>query len=187
MQYLANGVVNVRIFSSRHSWSHPSSHRESEGQALPSVVGIRDFRIRTRLPHALIMKRIIHTRFRTPGPIVAWPKEFVVLTGFTTLEQVWPRAEAELRTLHENRLADQALGNEIETMGCWYTRLTGYLPKGTPEPGWVAALAPEEGAALALRHDQESIYVVRGDELSLRNCEVGSEIKMGSWRERVTA
>jgi len=138
-------------------------------------------------PHALIMKRIIHTRFRTPGPIVAWPKEFVVLTGFTTLEQVWPRAEAELRTLHENRLADQALGNEIETMGCWYTRLTGYLPKGTPEPGWVAALAPEEGAALALRHDQESIYVVRGDELSLRNCEVGSEIKMGSWRERVTA
>jgi len=117
-------------------------------------------------------------RFRAEGPVAQWPAEFVIVTGYATTGEVWPE--------ERNAAADVRLREELVGMGRWHVRLTGYAPgTGHAEPGWAVMLSAAEGEALGRRYAQDAIYVVRGDELSVRYCEDGREERVGSWRGRI--
>ena len=117
-------------------------------------------------------------RFRAESPISHWPTEFIIVTGYATTGEVWPE--------EKNLEADLRLRRELQEMGRWHVRLTGYSPvTGHAEPGWAVLLNAAEGEALGRRYAQDAIYVVRRDALAVRYCKDGREEKVGSWRERV--
>ncbi|MEI2721880.1 MAG: hypothetical protein V9E87_17485 [Gemmatimonadales bacterium] len=77
-------------------------------------------------------------RFRAESPISHWPTEFIIVTGYATTGEVWPE--------EKNLEADLRLRRELQEMGRWHVRLTGYSPvTGHAEPGWAVLLNAAEG------------------------------------------
>ena len=102
-------------------------------------------------------------RFRLDQPVPAWPAEFVMVTGWATTGERWTEAE--------NLAANARLEAELAISGRWFVPITGYSPQnGHAEPGFAVAMGAEEGTALGRRYLQDAIYVVRGDQLTVRYC-----------------
>ncbi|MBK7595058.1 MAG: hypothetical protein IPJ11_07375 [Gemmatimonadetes bacterium] len=79
-------------------------------------------------------------RFRAESPITHWPTEFIIVTGYATTGEVWPE--------EQNLEADLRLRRELQEMGRWHVRLTGYSPEtGHAEPGWAVLLTAAEGGS----------------------------------------
>jgi hypothetical protein len=109
------------------------------------------------------------TRFRTTKPVVAWPKEFVIISAFATTGESWsPR---------ENENADRRLSAELVANGVWLHRVTGYSPTtGHAEPSWAVELPLDEARIVGLRFHQDAIYHVSTDQLYVTHCAAHSEL-----------
>ncbi len=76
---------------------------------------------------------------------------------------------------------------ELQQLGVWTARITGYSPTtGHAEPGWAAVLAFDAACDLGLRYRQDAIYHVAGDTLSVSFCDERRKlVAVGPFRERV--
>ena len=119
------------------------------------------------------------THFRTPAPLPAWPPAFVIVTAYATTGERWTSAE--------NEAADRKLTYELQKLGIWKARITGYSPtSGHAEPGWAADIPFDAACDLGLRYRQDAIYHVTGDTLSVSFCDGRRRlVAVGPFRERV--
>jgi hypothetical protein len=119
------------------------------------------------------------THFRTPAPLPAWPPEFVIVTAYATTGERWTSAE--------NEAADLRLTAELQQLGIWKARVTGYSPtSGHAEPGWAADIPFDAACDLGLRYRQDAIYHVAGDTLSVSLCDGRRKlVAVGPFRGRV--
>ena len=119
------------------------------------------------------------THFRTLAPIPDWPPEFVIVTAYATTGERWTSAE--------NEAADRRLSAELQRLGVWSARITGYSPQtGHAEPGWAADISFDEACDLGLRYRQDAIYRVSGDTLSVSYCDGRRRlVTVGAFRGRL--
>ncbi len=119
------------------------------------------------------------TRFRLHHAVTSWPATFVIVSAYATTGESWPA--------ERNEQADAELGREIERLGGWHARLTGYSPEtGHAEPSWAVQLHYESGLELGRRFDQDAIFVVDDLNLSLGYCADGRQsADIGPFLERV--
>jgi hypothetical protein len=119
------------------------------------------------------------TRFRLTAIPDSWPSAFVIITAYAPTGQRWSDAE--------NAATDQRLSAEIEALGVWHRRITGYSPDtGHAEPGWAVKLPVETGREIGRRFQQDAIFVIRADALGYVSCSGDRKvIWFGAFRERV--
>ena len=119
------------------------------------------------------------THFRLAAIPDSWPSAFVIITAYATTGQRWSDTE--------NVAADQRLSAEIEALGVWHLRITGYLPDtGHAEPGWAVELPIEKGRGIGRQFKQDAIFVIRADALGYVRCEADGKVAwFGAFRERV--
>lgn len=119
------------------------------------------------------------THFRTPAPLPDWPPEFVIVTAYATTGERWTSAA--------NKAADRRLTEELQQLGIWKARVTGYSPtSGHAESGWAADIPFDAACDLGLRYRQDAIYHVSGDTLSVSFCDGRRKlVAVGPFRERV--
>lgn len=119
------------------------------------------------------------THFATPDPTDDWPAAFAVITAYATT--------GTSRSAAENDAADRLLEAGLRARGGWLRRLTGYSPiTGHAETGWAVELAFEMACDQGERFEQDAIYYVIGDELSVSHCDARRGlVPVGPFRERV--
>jgi hypothetical protein len=118
-------------------------------------------------------------QFSTPEPLIEWPRQFAILSGYATTGEVW--------TEERNSAADRALGETIFVIGVWRERITGFFEDtGHSEPGWAAALDLGAACDLGLKFLQDAIYYVQDDALYVSYCdERRALVPVGNFRERI--
>ena len=119
------------------------------------------------------------THFRTSAPAPDWPPEFVIVTAYATTGERWTSAE--------NEAADRRLTAELRQLRVWTARITGYSPRtGHAEPGWAADIPFDAACDLGLRYQQDAIFHVCGDALSVSHCDHRRRlVALGPYRERL--
>jgi hypothetical protein len=108
-----------------------------------------------------------------------WPIEFAIITAYATTGENWPDTK--------NQAADQQLEVDLHKQGGWVRRLIGYSPtSGHREPGWIVELGLNAACDIGLKYNQDAIYYVSGDTLSVCFCDSRRAlVKIGSFRPRV--
>jgi hypothetical protein len=119
------------------------------------------------------------THFRASAPAPDWPPEFVIVTAYATTGERWTSAE--------NEAADRRLTAELRQLRVWTARITGYSPRtGHAEPGWAADIPFDAACDLGLRYQQDAIFHVCGDALSVSHCDHRRRlVALGPYRERL--
>jgi hypothetical protein len=120
------------------------------------------------------------TRFRQEADQrTDWPEQFAIISAHATTGEQW--------SAEQNKTAHEALGHELERLDVWIASVTGYSPEtGHAEPSYAAVLPLDEARALGRQFQQDAIFHVRGDELSLTRChECSQVVPVGSFRERL--
>jgi hypothetical protein len=119
------------------------------------------------------------THFRVCEPAISWPTAFAIVTAYATTGQKW--------TDEQNEAADVTLQRELRKLGSWVLRMTGYSPKTQhAEPGWAVDLPFNDACDLGLRFQQDAIYYVDQDLLSVSHCDCRRQrIPIGPFRVRV--
>ena len=86
----------------------------------------------------------------------------------------------------ENRLADDAMVEELDRMGWWRFRVIGGSPDFChQEPGWgVATGSIAEAITLGRRWGQAAVFWVEDDSLNLVDCRDGCREALGCWTQR---
>ncbi len=121
----------------------------------------------------------LETHFKSPGLPEVWPDEFVIITAYATTGESW--------TPWENSQADRRLRSELEAKEVWLRRVTGFSPTTEhTEPGWAAELPLDDACELGLHFQQDAIFHVRCDQLSVTYCDERRRlVAMGAFRERL--
>jgi hypothetical protein len=119
------------------------------------------------------------THFLLESPVENWPDEFAVITAFAPTGTQW--------TDEQNQAADQELEAELNRQLLWKHRLTGYSPvTGHAERGWAVATDFESACDIGQRWQQDAIYFVRLDKLSVSHCDDRRcPVHVGGFRERL--
>lgn len=119
------------------------------------------------------------TRFHAPDAGEDWPQEFVIISAYATTGHHWSR--------ERNASADRELADALRERTTWLRRVTGYSPEtGHAEPSWAAMLPFEAACDLGVKFEQDAIYSVAGDELSVSYCDARRQlVPVGSFRERL--
>ena len=103
-------------------------------------------------------------RFRHRGDDVVWPQSFAIITAYSTTGELW--------TNEKNKSADKKLEKELQASQLWMHRTTGYSPStGHAEPGWAVEMSFEMACDVGQRYNQDAIFFVVGDELSVSFCD----------------
>ncbi|MGV3485936.1 MAG: DUF3293 domain-containing protein [Planctomycetaceae bacterium] len=118
-------------------------------------------------------------RFRIEASPDVWPARFVIISAWATTGQTWTAAQ--------NHAADQRLGEWLAARNLWHLRVTGYSPTtGHAEPSWAVSMALEEGRDVGRDFEQDAIYFVDADQLSVTHCRPDSDLWLvGGFRERL--
>ncbi|MDA1189805.1 MAG: DUF3293 domain-containing protein [Chloroflexi bacterium] len=108
-----------------------------------------------------------------------WPLEFAILSAYATTGEQW--------TPERNQVADRVLEAELLDTTRWMRRLTGFSPiSGHAEPSWAVQLPFATACDVGLRYQQDAIYFVAGDDLSVSFCDARRRlIQIGRFRERL--
>ena len=120
------------------------------------------------------------TRFRVEAMPGDWPASFVILSAWATTGQSW--------TAQANESADRRLAQRLAQRGLWRLRITGYSPTtGHAEPGWAFTMGLEEACDLGQRFQQDALYWVDHDRLSVTHCDHRRGLlPIGPFRQRLT-
>lgn len=120
------------------------------------------------------------TMFYVEHAVNAWPPQFAIITAYATTGQAWS-ADA-------NESADRRLSRELQSLGVWMVRVTGFSPQtGHAEPGWAVSINFESACDLGHRYLQDALYVVRGGVLYLSFCDDRRQlVHVGEFAPRVT-
>lgn len=106
----------------------------------------------------------LETHFECLDELDDWPVEFAIITAYATTGENWPDAK--------NKAADQQLEADLRKQGRWVRKLTGYSPtSGHREPGWAVEIGLKAACNIGLRYNQDAIYYVSGDTLSVSFCD----------------
>ena len=98
------------------------------------------------------------THFRDIATPSSLPERFGIITAYATTGETWTDAE--------NQAADTRLRKELEGLGIWHTRVTGYVGDHA-EPGWAAELTLTDTIKLGNKFEQHGIYYVDNNTLSV--------------------
>ena len=118
------------------------------------------------------------TRFRVHTPI-EWPDDFVIISAYAPTGQDWSD--------ERNEQAHAELRGALRECGTWMRDILGFSPEtGHAEPSYAAELPLHAACALGLRFQQDAIFHVRGDALSVTHCdERRGLVRVGAFRELV--
>ncbi len=109
------------------------------------------------------------TFFSCDEPFINQPDEFAVITAYATTGEKWSD--------EKNFQADNALKEFLDARFKWVKRITGYAPEtGHAEPGWAVDCGWLESCEVGLRFNQDAIYYVTGDKLSVSYCDERREM-----------
>lgn len=119
------------------------------------------------------------THFNPAGYEGPWPRQFAIITGYSTTGEEW--------TSEANTKADLELHAALLRRGVWIQRITGYSPRtGHAEPGWAVELSFSDACDLGHQFRQDALYFVRDDQLFVSHCDSRrEEMLVGSFRERL--
>ena len=119
------------------------------------------------------------TRFVANKPIEDWPKEFAILSAYSTTGVVWSATQ--------NENADQKLQAELASANVWMRRITGFSPTtGHRELSWVIEIPFDVACDYGFRFKQDAIYYVIQDILWVSYCDQRRQMApVGNFRERV--
>jgi hypothetical protein len=119
------------------------------------------------------------TRFLTLAAAEDWPKEFAILSAYSTTGEVW--------SANQNEQADQKLEAALSSENASVRRIVGYSPTtGHCEPSWAVEILFDAACDHGLRFKQDAIYYVTGDDLWVSHCDERRQlIRVGNFRERV--
>ena len=116
--------------------------------------------------------------FQAAPPPGGWPRAFAILTAWN------PRGRSA--AVAQNRQSDARLAARLRELGCWHWRVTGGSPDFRhAEPGFAAALPLLAALALGCEFEQEAIFWIENDELSVIACQGDRREELGSWRTRL--
>ncbi len=120
------------------------------------------------------------THFISRDGMEDWPERFVIITAYATTGETWPDSM--------NEAQNQKLEAVLRGSGKWMRAITAYSPETSHlEPGWAVELDWEEGCDLGERFQQDAIYGVDGDALSVTYCdERRALVPVGAFRNRLT-
>ncbi|MFM1885170.1 MAG: hypothetical protein RL026_327 [Pseudomonadota bacterium] len=104
------------------------------------------------------------TAFRVDALPAAWPRSFIIITGWATTGEQWTAAA--------NAAANARLEAVLGAIGAWSWPITGYSPRtGHAEPGWAVELDLEAGLSLGREFVQQAIFEVVDDLLRVWACD----------------
>ena len=129
--------------------------------------------------HAEMTECYLDIRFRVAAAMSEWPSEFVILSAYATTGQTWPE--------ERNAAADRRLEAELRARQGWTLRVVGYSPStGHAEPSWATSMSFEEAIEVGRQFEQDAIFHVRGDILSVAYCDDRRGlVPVGSFQSRV--
>ena len=116
--------------------------------------------------------------FQTAPPPCGWPRAFAIITACN------PRGQTE--DTAQNVEHDARLAERLQTLRCWRWRVIGGSPDfHHAEPGFAVELPLPDALAVGCEFEQEAIFWIEDDELSVIAAEGEARQKLGSWRERL--
>jgi hypothetical protein len=110
-----------------------------------------------------------------------WPASFAIVTAWAPTGTSLPIPENQRRDLHLRERLCRCLGTQP-------VRITGFSPTtGHAEPGWLVPLARTPALNIGLDYQQDAIYWIQFDQLSVVHCSPSLRIPipMGWFRERL--
>ena len=122
------------------------------------------------------LKAAYHTvRFQSTSWRKNPPSTFVIITAFNPKGRNAP--------LSRNQHADRTLEGYLKQNNLNYARIIGMSPdQRHQEPGWGIEISELEGLKIGLRFQQEAIFVVINQQISLVSCSDPRErADLGSW------
>jgi hypothetical protein len=119
------------------------------------------------------------TRFVTVSAAQDWPKEFAILSAYSTTGEVWPG--------DKNEKADGNLEAELASEKVWMRRILGYSPTTDHrEPSWAVEIPFDAACDYGVRFRQDAVYYVKGDMLWVSHCDQRRQmVRVGNFRKRL--
>ena len=116
--------------------------------------------------------------FQATSPPSGWPRAFAILTACNPSGQT---EDAAQNAEHDARLLAQ-----IEAWRCWHWRVIGGSPDfHHAEPGFAVELALSDALTAGRELEQEAIFWIENDELSVIACQGEARLKLGCWLDRL--
>jgi hypothetical protein len=126
----------------------------------------------------IILPEYLETLFVVKDENVKWPQEFWIITACNPYSHGDSSGDDP---------ADRRLRKMLSRSGCWKVRIKGISPdwKHGEKSFAVAGIDRSEVLALGQEFQQNAVFHVKGDVLSVVACEGGSVVEVGSFRERM--
>jgi hypothetical protein len=120
------------------------------------------------------------TVFESSTPLQQLPAQFAIVTAYNP--------NGEPRGSEENERRDQALRKILERRGIRHWEVTGCSPDGSHrEPGYGIQCPIETAVELGRHFEQEAIFWIHNDELTLLSCHQPHQRSVGEstarWRD----
>ena len=81
---------------------------------------------------------------------------------------------------------DARLATQLQALGCWHWRVVGGSPNFChSEPGFVVELPLLDALAIGRAFEQEAVFWIESDELSVMACQDDAAERLGSWTARL--
>ena len=104
------------------------------------------------------------------------PKSFFILTGWNPFGQIGDHVD--------NQSVDKQIELEIGNLN--HFRVIGMTPdEQHAEPGWGIACSEKHALVMARKYQQDAIYHVSGNSLTLISADGQKRTKLGSWKDRI--
>lgn len=116
--------------------------------------------------------------FQSALPPCGWPRAFAIVTACNPCGKTEDPAQ--------NVEHDACLAARLQTLRCWHWRVIGGSPDFRhAEPGFAVELPLLDALAVGRGFEQEAIFWIEDDELSVIAADGEARQKLGSWRERL--
>jgi hypothetical protein len=125
-----------------------------------------------------ILPVYIETNFVVKNENVNWPHEFWIITACNPYS---------LGDSGSDDVADALLRKALSRRGCWKIRVKGISPdwKHGEKSFAVSGINRSDVLALGQEFQQNAVFHVKGDLLSVVACDGSSVVEAGSFRERI--
>lgn len=116
--------------------------------------------------------------FQSAPPPCGWPRAFAIITACNPCGKTKDTAQ--------NAEHDACLAARLRTLRCWHWRVIGGSPDFRhAEPDFAVGLPLLDALAVGRWFEQEAIFWIEDDELSVIAAAGEARQKLGSWRDRL--
>lgn len=129
--------------------------------------------------HTDLPEEYSQTVFESSLPTCEWPAQFAIVTAYN------PRGKSS--DLEENQQRDRALHELLDSRGERHWCVTGGSPdRSHQEPGYGIQITFDAAVALGRKVQQEAIFWIDNNELTLVSCATSKSVSLGRFKLRLT-